>query len=211
MRPHILLFVCVVSSACLPDEHDPGEFALYVDISSGVGPLDRVQLVTAPGEIHFGGTFASAPVTPAMLATGEPPPDNARFFVQASTSNVPSWSAGATSGEYVADLAELDYYGVAIGSRRDTNGRLVVVAVGETPTGSFPDDHDSMISVTIDQPAVEVWGTGCLRIDTGHGVHYVIDIQDYDCDGIPAFQDCKPTTYCGPGTTPAALEACVCD
>ncbi len=207
-----LVAVCLAASACtLPDEHDPGDFTLYLTVdASAAGPIDGVVVFAGDQPIAIGGELPTAPISPAMLATGEPAPTNVRIFagegVYFDQRTWPGGSEATLTTSYGYD--SLAQYGAVIGLHGG-----VPVAAGELHGGIAPSNEaDSHVTVAVQPTTAEVWGDGCMRLVAGAETHYVVLLGDYDCDGIFSPDDCKPTTYCDrTATSGPAHDACVCN
>jgi len=207
------LLLVVLATGCLPEEHDPGDYSLSLTVdTSAAGTIDRLAVFGGDTPISVGGELPTAPVTPAMLAAGQPPPAAARLVGGGSVGfAMPAWAqdhTGATMISTDVDYGVLGTYGLVVGYHLG-----VPVAAGELRPGEVvPSDvADSVARVALAPATVEVWGHGCVRFVTPSETHYVVTVGDYDCDGQFGAADCKPTTYCDPSATSGpAHDACVC-
>jgi hypothetical protein len=206
------LFLLGSIGCVLPEENDPEDHTLTIQVdASGVGAPSWVSMFGGDTPITVGGELPTAPITPAMLAANLPPPSNVTIVGGGLIPLGSGWPSGKTEATFTLDGSIELAYGAVIGQRYADGQPMYTVA--ELPRDVTTAQGDAYLDVALAAvPDAEVWGNGCLRLETATATHYVVRLGDYDCDGLYGADDCKPTTYCDKNATSGpAYEACLCD
>lgn len=206
------LFLIASVGCALPDENDPEDNMLSIRVdASRVGPQSSISLFGGSTPITVGGELPTAPITPAMLAANQPPPTNVSIVGGGLIPMGSGWPAGQTDATFVLD-GSIDLASATVIGAKYVDGQTTYSAA-DLPRGVSTAQGDAYVEVSLAaSPGVEVWGGGCLRIETSQRTQYVVHLGDYDCDGLYGLDDCKPTTYCDKtATSGPAHEACLCD